>query len=282
MWTLDRPGHTASATFQTCISRVRNPTLKARLESVTEAVVDASTAFDTAAGRHALHEIAREALVGGDVTTTEMDKVYTQRMAKEGAPGRDIYDEIFASSPQGRCPLCAQRPVATLDHHLPKAHYPALAVTPLNLVPSCTDCNKAKLDFIPRSARDIALHPYYDRIDDELWLVAEMVETRPAAVRFRVSVPDAWDDVLSARVRNHFRTLGLGRLYASEAAEELLNIRHQLIGLHSYGGMEDVRDELGDRATSCAAGRRNGWRTATYRAWADSTWFCNGGFAFEG
>jgi hypothetical protein len=33
---------------------------------------------------------------------------------------------------------------------------------------------------------------------------------------------------------------------------------------------------------SCAAARRNGWRTAAYEAWAASDWFCNGGFAHSG
>jgi hypothetical protein len=281
MWTLDRPEYTARTTFTACISRVRNLELKTRLEGVIQAVVDASNAFDAAAEQHSLYEVARDARVGGVVTTEEMEKVYTQRMAKIGAPGRAIYDEIFSSSPQGRCPLCAQRPVATLDHHLPKAHYPALAVTPLNLVPSCADCNKAKLASIPQTAADVGLHPYYDEIDDEAWLAARVIETRPAAVRFRVVAPDAWDTILAARVRNHFRTLGLAALYASEAAEELVNIRHQLFEMHDTAGMYDVREELRKRAESCALGRRNGWRAATYSAWAESDWFCDGGFAPE-
>jgi hypothetical protein len=282
MWSLERPEHTAHATFVACISKVRDPALKGRLQSVTQAIVDASTAFDEAAGRQALHEIIRDAIVGGIITTKEMEKVYTRRMAKSGAPGRLIYDEIFGSPPQGRCPLCVQRPVATLDHHLPKAHYPALAVAPLNLVPCCTDCNKAKLAAIPHTAEAVSLHPYYDDIDDEIWLVARVLETRPAAVRFRVVTPARWDAVLAARVENHFRTLGLAALYASEAAEELVNIRHQLIEMHDVAGMEQVREELQNRAASCSLGRRNGWRAATYSAWAGSEWFCKGGFASEG
>lgn len=279
MWTLRRPTHTARRTFAACISRVRDPALKARLESVAQAVADASVAFDAAAERQALHEVAREALVGGTVTTEEMEKVYTQRMARKGAPGHAIYDDLIAAPAHGRCPLCGHRQVRTLDHHLPKAHYPALAVAPLNLVPSCSDCNKAKLDSVPQSAADVSLHPYFDDIDSARWLRAEVVETQPAALRFRVIAPGQWDDILRQRVRNHFRTLGLAGLYASEGAEELFHIRHQLVDLHDAAGMGAVRSWLLDRAASCVKARPNGWRTAAYDAWAASDWFCNGGFA---
>jgi hypothetical protein len=278
MLKLERPTQAAGMTFTTCISRVRDSALKARLESVSQLIINASSEFNEAAERHSLHEVVRDVMVGGVVTTEEMDKVYTQRMAKTGAPGRGIYDEIFNSSPNGRCPLCAHRPVATLDHHLPKSHYPALAVAPLNLIPSCSDCNKAKLATVPQTASDVGIHPYYDDVDDDLWLVASVVEVRPAAVRFYVEVPDGWGAILAARIKKHFRTLGLAKLYSAEAAEELLHIRHQLEGIHAASGVATVREELLFRARSCARNRQNGWRAVTYSAWANSDWFCNGGF----
>lgn len=278
MWPLERPAHEARSTFNTCISRVRNAGLAARLAAATESVVTASAEFDRAARRGTLHQIAIHDIVAPDVTADEMEKVYTQRMAKTGAPGRDIYDEIFSASPQGRCPLCTQRSVTTLDHHLPKARFPALAVAPLNLVPACSDCNKAKLVAVPTSAEEVGLHPYYDDLGDDTWLEARVIERRPTAVRFTVVAPAAWDAILTARVSHHFRSLGLAALFASEAAEELINIRHQLTTLSAADPVDGVRRELRRRAGSCAAARPNGWRTATYRAWHESDWFCGGGF----
>jgi len=282
MWPLQRPVHSARSTFNTCISRIRNPGLAARLAAATDSVVAASREFDQAARGGTLHQIAAQNVVAPDVTVGEMEKVYTQRMAKIGSPGRDIYDEIFSASPQGRCPLCTQRFVTTLDHHLPKARFPALAVAPLNLVPACSDCNKAKLTAVPTRAEEVSLHPYYDDLGDEIWLHARVIERRPTAVRFSIVAPPGWNAVLSARVSHHFRTLGLAVLFASEAAEELINIRHQLTTLSAADPVDGVRRELRRRADSSAAARPNGWRTATYRAWHDSDWFCGGGFEVAG
>lgn len=278
MWSLQRPAHSARSTFTTCISRVRNPGLSARLTAATPTIVAASEQFDRAARRNRLHEIAAHGTVDPDITVGEMEKVYTQRMAKTGAPGREIYDEIFASSPSGRCPLCMQRSVSTLDHHLPKAHFPSLAVAPLNLIPTCSDCNKAKLDARPTTAEEVPLHPYFDELGDEIWLNAIVIERQPAALRFLVTRAAGWSETLSARVDNHFRSLGLAALFASQAAEELLNIRHQLCMLRDSSPEDGVREELERRAISCAAARPNGWRTAAYRAWFESDWFCDGGF----
>jgi hypothetical protein len=282
MLTLKAPVTSAQRAFTTCIGGVRNPVLAARLAAATPAVVEASREFDRAARLGSLHLVATHDIVAPDVTVVEMEKVYTQRMAKADSPGRDMYDEIFASSPGGRCPLCTQRSVASLDHYLPKAYYPALAVTPCNLVPACSDCNKAKLGARPVTPEQVSLHPYYDDLGDEIWLQSTVVETAPAAVTFAVVRPAGWDDLLSTRVARHFRTLGLGRLFAAEAADELVNVRHQLTMLRTADADEAVRDELARRAASCGVARPNGWRAATYRAWHESDWFCDGGFQSAG
>lgn len=281
MLKLDHPPYSAEDTFATCISRVRIPALKARLVSATQSIIDASEAYEIAAQAQTLDQIVQHPLVNGTVTTAEMEAVYTDRMAKQNTPGRPIYDDIFAAA-KGRCPLCAHRAVTTLDHHLPKARYPALAVAPLNLVPSCSDCNKAKLARVPHAPEDVSIHPYFDDVDSERWLFAEVLEVAPASIRFRVEPPAAWEALLAERVRRHFRGLSLSALYGSEAAEELLNIRHLLAAIHATGEADQVRSYLEEHAESCLTGRLNGWRGATYEAWAESDWFCDGGFAEVG
>ena len=278
---MEPPGLVPGDVFTACISRIRDPDLKLRMTAVTGLVVAASAKFDVLASNTRLHQFVRQAVVGGLVSTAEMEAVYTQRMAKKTAPGRDAYDEIFSSPPNGKCPLCGHRTVSTLDHHLPKALYPVLAVVPLNLIPACGDCNKSKLAKLPTKANEEALHPYFDDIDDDRWLYADVVMSKPAALRFRVDAPKHWDAVLGDRVALHFKTLGLGSLYAAESADELLNIRHQLRAIHAAGGKALVQVEMQERAASCRKARLNAWRTAAFEAFADSDWFCDVGFSHD-
>jgi hypothetical protein len=279
MWKLEKPVRTSRQTFITCIDRVKDVALKARLELVENEIVQASDDFEAAATTANLHTLVPSNGVGGRVTTAEMSDVYTLRMAKKGSPGRPIYDELLSAPAHGRCPLCGQRTVSTLDHHLPKAYYPALAVAPINLVPACMDCNKAKIDSMPHAREEETIHPYFDDVEDDLWLHAVVVETLPPALRFYVDPPNHWDGTKIARVRHHFKVLNLSRLYASQGAEELLNIRHYLKTLFSETGGDAVKTHLQDKAMSCEQARKNSWQSAAYRALSASEWYCIGGFA---
>jgi len=279
MWSLARPAHTAEDSFSICISRIRNPDLRHRLEGVLEDIVEASNEYDDAATQAQLHLIAPANGIHGQVTTDEMVKLYTGRMVPKDSPGRQIYDAIIALAKHGRCPFCGHRVVATLDHLLAKAQHPALTVTPNNLAPCCSDCNKAKLDQEITAAVNQYLHPYFDAIEDDLWLTAEVVQSAPASLRFFVDSHDGWSPLISERVENHFSRLGLAKLYSSQAAEELVNIRFQVSALFDRAGAPAVRQFLEETHVSRSAARTNSWQAAFYRALSVSAWYCNGGFA---
>lgn len=279
MLRLPRPNRGAAEALKACAQSVADSDLRARIFAAEGAIVAASQEFDEAAQRTALHTLGAHDTVNVNVSAAEMSALYTLRMARKGRKGRAIYDELILAPEHGRCPLCGQRNVSTLDHHLPKASFPALAVTPLNLVPSCSDCNKSKLNLVPLSAEDEALHPYFDDLGDDTWLRADVVEVAPAALTFKIVAPGGWSDILSARVGKHFHRMGLPALYASYAGEELVSIRRQLLSIHDAAGSLAVQEHCLSRASSFAATRRNSWQVATYYALGSSAWYCGGGFA---
>lgn len=260
------------------ISRVVDTGLKRRLESIADDISDAADEYDRNAAIRSLYLLEEHEDVAGVVTRAEMEKVYTDRMAKEGTPGRPIYEKLKASAPYGICPLCGQRTVSTLDHYLPKANFPTLVVLPYNLIPACSDCNKDKLAKVPETAETQTLHPYYDNVANEQWLYAEIIQTTPASIRFFVNAPADWDDILKARVQHHFETLKLGALYVSQAASTLADIRGQLGSLFDRVGIVAVREHLNESELSRRENHINSWQTAMYQALANDDWFCSGGF----
>lgn len=177
MRSIPKPSDDPKNVYSTCISRVENPDLKNRLESVADNVRDAAVEYDRNATDGSLYLLEEHDNVAEVVSRQEMEKVYTSRMAQKGTPGRPIYDKLKASAPYGICPFCGQRTVSTLDHYLPKAYFPALVVLPYNLIPACSDCNKAKLDKVPQTAETQTLHPYYDNVNEQ-WLYAKVNELR--------------------------------------------------------------------------------------------------------
>ena len=275
---IEKPELDPVEVFSVCISKVRNPGLKQRLKSCTNVVKVASIEFDKKASDTTLHTTVRSQGYIGNVTAEEMVKVYTDRMVGQKAPGREFYDKLISAPAHGRCPLCGQRIVTTLDHHLPKAEYPALAVCPYNLVPSCFDCNFGKLTSIPQTSEQETLHPYYDDVEGYVWLKCRVIEVSPPALSFYAEPPPEWDGILSSRIIYHFNTLKLGELYGSHAAEELCNIHRAIELVFDAGGKPSVAEYLEGEAQSRAANFKNSWQTAMYAGLASSDWFCAGGF----
>lgn len=275
---ISKPTDQAIDVYEICISRVRSRTLKMQLEDIVPLIKTASTEYDEKGNSLSFFEIEVHDDVGG-VSQEELEKVYTQRMVPEASPGRLIYETIKLSAPHGICPYCGQRGVKQLDHYLPKANFPSLVVTPFNLVPSCTDCNKAKLADVPTTIEEQFLHPYYDNVEDEQWLYAEVKQTRPASFIFKVCCPDGWEASLKTRVQIHFDSLELNTLYISQAAAHLADIRYRLDELYKCGGKKEVQAYLQDESNSRKRNHINSWQTALNQAMASDDWFCSGGFS---
>ena len=276
---LPAPIEDASQVYRTCISGIRNEELRMRLEEIQPDIALAAQQFRAAGEGATFYNIPRSEDVRGVVTKDEMSGLYKYRMAKKKAPARTVYDRLLSIPSHGICPLCGQRTASTLDHYLPKTQYPALAVVPINLVPACKDCNKAKGVSFPLSENGQTLHPYFDDLDGVRWLYSEVIEGAPAVLRYHVQFKEALDVKTAARIRYHFDKFELAALYAAHAAEELVNINYGLARLFAHGGIEAVRSSLEERAASYMAANISSWQTAMYQALAGNNWFCSGGFS---
>jgi hypothetical protein len=273
---LNRPPFAARVALDLCIASIQDQGLTDRLAEIADQVEAAETAY-VQRGAHEELFLVPQTLGIGRLTVDEMKRVYKGTFAKS-ARTRNIYDKIKKLPVNDICPMCGQRTVSSLDHYLAQSLHSALVISPANLVPACNDCNKAKLDAQPITASDQTLHPYFDNVDNQTWLYAIVEETNPASLRFYPDPPDDWPAVKRERVFNHFRTFGLGALYASHSGVELTNIQYGLRRIAERCSVQDVRSELVNRAQSAEASQINSWQTAMYCALAASDWFCAGGF----
>ena len=273
-----KPDLVAKDVYETCISKVRDKTLKQKYSQISNSIEVADQEYQIQSAEQKWFLIESSDAVDGVVNKAEMEKVYTQSMVGKKAPGRTLYDQLKNAAPNGICPLCGQRTVTTLDHFLPKSYFPALVVVPLNLIPACSDCNKAKLYKVPDCESEQTLHPYYDDVTHEQWLFAEVKETTPGSIRFYTSYVNAYDKVVNERIKFHFNELDLGSLYMSNANSTVTEIQFRLNKLYETGGKNEVKAYLEEEEESRRNNHVNSWNTAAYQAMINSDWFCDGGF----
>lgn len=281
MWTIDKPAISAGDAYDTCIKGLRDSDQRNRLQSAKQTIIDAEANFDQKACRAELHLIQGATHVNGtagNISTAEMTNLYDYHMARQKSRGRPLYEKIMIAAEHGICPFCGHLPVSTLDHVLPKTLHPALSLTPSNLIPSCKDCNHNKGTATPATQESQFLHAYYDDINNDRWLYAQIIETSPAGATFHVKPPAEWDAVTAARVQNQFTRLKLAALYASQAGRQLQNIRYALKNIFDAGGSDAVRQDLERMFNSLRMIRANSWEVALYEAAAANDWYCNGGF----
>lgn len=220
-----------------------------------------------------LYHLRPELPVG--VTREELSKVYDRVLVK--GKGRPLYEKIKAGAHRNRCPLCGQRDVRTLDHYLPKSHFPELAVFPANLIPSCSDCNFHKRTHLALTYDQQTFHPYFDDWQNFCLVQANISIDDTVDVQYSIESAEGFDEKRLARVRRHFNLLHLGELYSTHAGQELVEAKALFYNFFNEGP-EILRDELAHIARSRERYNLNSWNAALYRALSQTPAFWNGGF----
>lgn len=279
------PSFIPSAILNQCIDSISDTNLRSRLTAVISTINDAADEYQLKAPNSLLYTITpsnedNNDIVVGEVTKKELKDLYSSHMVPRTKPARNFYDSVLARAPLGRCPFCGFGHASTLDHYLPKSKYPKLSVLPINLVPSCKDCNSGKLADFTTAEEKQSLHPYFDHDQyvDEQWLFAVVVQSSPVTIRFFVKVPDHWTDTSKSRVDAHFKAYELDIRYAIEAGDQLAGLRGVLARYHEINGTEAVKQHLSVEADSYFQLHKNSWQTAMFQSLANSDWYCNGGF----
>jgi hypothetical protein len=286
MRAITKPNYNFSEVYDACANSVDTVHLRGRLTSEKATIVACAVVYEQKAGAGRLFEIPvntqqNDAHVTGQVTKQELKDLYSQHMVGAGKPARRIYDELRALAPLGKCPFCTIGDASTLDHYLPKAKFPLVSILPLNLVPSCKDCNTGeKKVHVATTIEDQCLHPYFDQsfFLSEQWVFASIAETSPPTISFHVNPPEHWHPVSKARAESHFRDFNLASRFSKQTTTELSALKYTLQELHEISGIQGVKAHLDMMARSYYRAHANSWQTAMYQALAESTWYCDGGF----
>jgi len=194
-----------------------------------------------------------------------------------GGGGRKLYDAIKAAATFG-CSICGAGQVSTLDHHAPKAVFPLLALTPLNLVPACGPCNQGKGNsFDPDPAKE-PFHPYFDDLGLERWLYAEIqVVAGGPVVEFSARPPQDWPAVKAQRLIHHVARLRLGTKLRAETARHLAGRRRMDMDTLGSVGSGGLKAAILEEAGSYGEFDPNDWMTALLYGLADCDWYLTGG-----
>jgi len=272
------PALSRATVYSDCVAGVTAAELSVRFNSAIQVVDAASGQYTLHAENKQLHMLNScdwgngEQVILANITKSEFVALYDDQMSNAKGTGRSHYDRLRLTK-LGICPFCGFGHVSTLDHFAAKSRYPAFSVLPINLVPSCADCNKGKGSGVITLETEMP-HPYFEdsRVETDGWLFCDVIETLPVTVTYRMETPLNWDDRLSRRVRNYFTELKLASRYAVQAASHLSGTKEFFRDLTSV----ELEWYLNKKANSYKYS--NEWEAALYAGLVRSQWFLQTGY----
>lgn len=265
----------------------KNSFLRTRLVSIKQELLDKEEIYLTLARKTELHTLSEQYVIdvppsaGLDdsipkiIDDKEMEKVYSNFLVEGNSEkiGRKVYESIKANTYFNLCPYCSHREVKTVDHFLPKSKFMSFAVTPINLVPCCSDCNKDKLDDYNLTEDKMLIHPYFDDISSISWLDCKVNEgIWPITFSFQVE-NSITDPIIKSRVNYQFNKLNLGKLYADNATREFNKRVKSLVKEYISDPSDRALRFLNDNYESYKFENLNSWQTKMFKALIESKWF---------
>ncbi len=265
---LNIPTITSIEAFDACLSGIVSTDMKQNYMDTQHDILSAYDVYEAKANQLKLYEIPfikqlkNEDIVVGDLSKGDFKHLYNYYMVKRPV-GRKIYDKLMIES-GGRCPYCGISETYNLDHYLPKSKYPIYSVLPINLIPSCRDCNTGKLAGHSRKAKKQTLHPYFE---DECfyldnWIDADITGYKPLTLSFFVRVPDEWSDINKARAKQHFKDFNLNTKYSLRASDELTTVWDQRNNFFD-GLPDDFKKQLQSNIVESLS--VNHWKIVVYK-----------------
>lgn len=267
------PALDAEAVYDDVSAKRRPPAVRERLADAKPRITNAYDTYE-----QAREDVATLAPAATDpATSADLEGNYRYITNSKSV----VRPTILQNNPSGRCPLCGQGRVSTLDHYLPCSEFPEFAILPINLIPACHDCNyRKRAAYADTDGTALFLHAYFDDIPvDERFLFADVeVSAVGPTATFDVKPPESVSRRLARRIRTHFEALGLAEYYLFEATTEIGERRPVLEQMIRDGaGQDDVHEYLRREANGVATtSGTNSWRYALLEGLASSGDVCAG------
>jgi len=124
------------------------------------------------------------------------------------------------------CQYCTLAPHDSFDHYVPYSEFPEFCVQALNLVPSCTACNRKKTSIWRIPGRRTTLNLYIDALPDIQYLFVDVFWDAQGEVNFkyRLTNSNSINEGLFDLISEHYARLDLLARFRKAAITEFTTL----------------------------------------------------------
>ncbi|HBE9333760.1 TPA: HNH endonuclease [Clostridioides difficile] len=284
MYKLDRPSKTIEDFYLDMIKNMHNNNKngfkKNRLIGIKDKLISEENKYIELGEKEELYKLIRhENVVNGTyiVSAEEMTLLYESNFVKGTKTnnfGREVYDYLKNRAKDDLCPYCSIRRVRQIDHYMPKAHFPKFAVTPINLVPICKECNEDKKDKSYSAVEEMFIHPYFEDVNHFEWLKCYVDEgSWPITFKYEVEVRNDSYELLRKRIHKQYEELKIYEEFESKSIRYFRERVRSINEEYEISGIDAIRKSFKREEESIRKENLNSWRACMYSALLNSSWF---------
>ncbi|MBL6444695.1 hypothetical protein JMN32_00135 [Fulvivirga sp. 29W222] len=201
------------------------------------------------------------------LSLVDLKWLYDRRLSRI-APGRNYYDEFLLRSKNKGCCFCSYGEPVELDHFLPKSRYAQFAIHPNNLVPVCSNCNRLKGAYWPKSGKENLIHPFFENYDTAVWLHTRLEYPGDTPVAIFYVKSDQLDVDSVTRIERHCIQIKLFERYTTQANRELNARCYKFKETYKQRGKKGLKEDILEEVESRERFHLNSWQSALYRCLA--------------
>jgi hypothetical protein len=212
------------------VSSKQDIQLKSRLETAESVIADEFANYNIAFEANALSTLNANASLA--VLKEDLLSLYSyQNSTIRGV--RNSIRERQDVTIQTTCQNCTINSVNSMDHVLPKSNFPEFVVNPLNLFPSCTECNGYKLTAYGQGGNPLFLNLYTDTLPTIQYLFVDVHFRGPQDLLFSFYLNNANGAIPAnefSLIESHYKKLHLLQRFHDSAKELVKSLDVSIAG----------------------------------------------------
>ena len=150
--------------------------------------------------------------------------------------------------PNVLCPNCTINTINSFDHFLPQSDFAEFVDNPLNLIPSCTECNGHKSSVWRKDGVRLFLNLYIDDLPNVQYLFVTLSiaeDGRSVDAKFEVKNPeDRIDADLYEKIDYHYDKLHLCERFRDSREQVLSGLANEIYSLKNVLSDELLKDVI--------------------------------------
>jgi hypothetical protein len=229
--------------YRKAVAKKLDVALKARLKNITPKIEKCLINYKTNFDANTLHLVTADGV--GVANKADLEKLYSYKSKAI----RDVREEIRTAQLNiinNTCQNCTINSVNSMDHVLPFSAFPEFCVNPINLFPSCTECNSMKNAYVAEHGNYSFLNLYLDKLPNTQYLFPNVKKDKDGdfIVEFTIDNRNNLDQSIYKLIYKHYKALDLFNRMCLNTVDTIRNIQIQINTRMRNLAIEKIKAEI--------------------------------------